>query len=99
MENCLQFLFEPKYVVFPINALNLPSKSYSGLEFPTKSKTVKQSLPSANLNPRPNCWRKTVKLSVGLKNKIVSISGISTPSLKISTTNKIVDFFFLEIAF
>ena len=74
--------------VFPIKALNLFSKLYSGLELPTKSKTVKQSLSSANRSPRPNCCKKMVKLSVGRKNKTVSISGISIPSLKISTTNK-----------
>lgn len=59
--------------VFPIILLNLPSKSYSSLALPTKSKTVKHSLLSENLNPLPNCCKNTVKLSVGLKNKIVSI--------------------------
>jgi hypothetical protein len=47
VENHLLFLWTE--VVFPINALNLLSKSYSGLELP-KSKTVKQSFPSAKRN-------------------------------------------------
>ena len=38
---------------------------------PTKSKTVRQSLVSANLKPLPSCCKKIVKLSVGLKNKTV----------------------------
>ena len=38
--------------------------------------------------PRPNCCKKIVKLSVGRRNKTVSTSGISTPSLKISTTQR-----------
>ena len=80
--------FKTEVVVLPIKALNLFSKSYSGREFPIKSSTVKQSFPSAKRKPLPNCCRKIVKLSVGRRNKTVSISGISTPSLKISTTNK-----------
>lgn len=35
-----------------------------------------------------NCWRKTVALSVGRRNRMVSISGMSTPSLKRSTTKR-----------
>ncbi len=54
---------------------------------PIKSKTVRQSLPSNKRNPLPSCCKNTVKLSVGLKNKIVFISGISTPSLNKSTVN------------
>ena len=46
--------------VFPIKALNLCSKSYSGLEFPTKSRTVKQSLFSARRKPLPSCCKKIV---------------------------------------
>lgn len=38
--------------------------------------------------PRPNCWRKTVALSVGRRKRMVSISGMSTPSLKRSTTKR-----------
>jgi len=74
--------------VLPIKALNFPLKSYSSLALPTKSKTVKKSLLSDNLKPLPSCCKNIVKLSVGLKNKTVSISGISTPSLKISTTKR-----------
>jgi hypothetical protein len=40
-------------MLFLINALNLFSKSYSGLELPTKSKTVRQSFPSAKTNLSP----------------------------------------------
>ena len=74
--------------VLPIICRNLFSKSYSGLQFATKSNTVRHSLLSANLNPLPSCCKNMVRLSVGLKNKTVSIPGISMPSLKISTTHR-----------
>ena len=37
------------------------------------------------LNPLPNCCKKTIGDSVGLKNITISTAGISTPSLNIST--------------
>ena len=73
--------------VLPIKDLNFFEKSYSTCALPTKSRTVKYSLPTDFRKPLPNCCRKTVRLSVGLKNNTVSISGKSIPSLKISFNN------------
>ena len=60
------------WLVFPINALNLLEKSYSGRELPTKSKMVQHSLFSVKRRPRPSCCKNMVKLSVGRKNNSVS---------------------------
>ena len=74
-----------------MSARNLLAKSYSGRALPTKSSTVQHCfwLLSGRRKPRPSCCKNSVRLSVGRKNSKVSTSGISTPSLKISTTQSI----------
>ncbi|MNC42145.1 hypothetical protein D3C75_909530 [compost metagenome] len=76
-------------LVLPTSARNFWAKSYSSWALPTKSNTVQHSLSLASRRPRPNCCKKMVRLSVGRKNSKVSTSGISTPSLKMSTTQRI----------
>ena len=67
--------------VFESRAANLSSKLYLLFACPIKSSTVRHSLSSARRSPRPSCCKKTVRLSVGRRNRTVFISGMSTPSL------------------
>ena len=54
-----------------------------------KSSTVRRSFPSDVLRPLPSCCMKTVPDSVGRRNITMSIDGMSTPSLNMSTVNTI----------
>ena len=59
---------------------------------------VTKSFPDAFLSPLPICCIKTVEDNVGRKNSKRFISGISTPSFKISTTHSISIFPFLKFS-
>ena len=68
-----------------VRALNRSSKSNSSCCTPKKSKTVQAFFLSWRRKPRPNCWTKSTGLCVGRRSSSVLTSGMSTPSLKIST--------------
>jgi hypothetical protein len=59
--------FEPEVVVFHQRSKFTFKKSYSGLEFPTKSKTVKQSFPSIIVTHVLIIVEKPLNFPVGLK--------------------------------